>query len=141
MTRRSVRREIIGATTALAVLVVVPPALRLAPTATDPDFGPNVTIFDPTTPADTIQAKLDAVFKTQETSQFGDARFALLFKPGTYAVNAKVGFYTQLSGLGLSPDDVVINGDVSADARWRKGNATLNFWRIVENMSVNPVGG
>ncbi|MEP7002669.1 MAG: coagulation factor 5/8 type domain-containing protein [bacterium] len=139
--RRSVRRDIIGATTAFAVLVGVPQTQRLAAKSSDPDFGPNVTIFDSSTPADTIQAKLDAVFKTQESSQFGDARFALLFKPGTYAVNAKVGFYTQISGLGLSPDDVIINGGVSADARWRKGNATLNFWRIVENMSVNPAGG
>jgi hypothetical protein len=145
---RSVRRDIMGATTILAVLVAAPPA-RIAGDAAahfvsetaDPDFGPNVTIFDPSMPADTIQATLDAVFKTQESSQFGDARFALLFKPGTYRVDTKVGFYTQLSGLGLSPDDVVINGGVGADARWRKGNATLNFWRIAENMSVNPAGG
>jgi hypothetical protein len=130
----------VGASAVLAILVALPQS-RLASRATDPDFGPNVTIFDPTTPAATIQAKLDAVFKTQEASQFGDARFALLFKPGTYDVDAKIGFYTQLSGLGLSPDDVVINGAVSADARWRKGNATLNFWRVAENVSVNPVGG
>ena len=109
--------------------------------ARDPDFGASVTIFDPKTPAIVIQAKLDSVFRTQETSEFGDARYALLFKPGAYEVNAKVGFYTQLSGLGLSPDDVVINGGVQADARWKKGNATLNFWRMVENMAVVPAGG
>ncbi|MGH7603715.1 MAG: coagulation factor 5/8 type domain-containing protein [Gemmatimonadaceae bacterium] len=108
---------------------------------TDPDFGPNVTIFDPTTPAAAIQAKLDSVFKSQESNEFGTERFAILFKPGTYDVNARVGYYTQLSGLGLSPDEVVINGGVRADARWRKGNATVNFWRVAENMSVNPTGG
>ncbi|MDB4893359.1 MAG: coagulation factor 5/8 type protein [Gemmatimonadetes bacterium] len=116
-------------------------AMQRASVANDPDFGPNVTIVDATIPRDSLQAKLDAVFKTQETSQFGDARFAILFKPGRYDVDAKVGFYTQLSGLGLSPDDVMINGGVSANARWRKGNATLNFWRVVENMSVTPTGG
>jgi hypothetical protein len=116
-------------------------ALQRTSPANDPDFGPNVTIVDPTIPRDSLQAKLDAVFKTQETSQFGDARFAILFKPGRYDVDAKVGFYTQLSGLGRSPDDVMINGGVSANARWRKGNATLNFWRVVENMSVTPTGG
>ena len=144
----SVRRDVLRVTTVLAVLVASPPTPiasdsvnRLASAATDPDFGPNVTIFDPTTPAATIQATLDAVFKAQESSEFGDARFALMFKPGTYDVDAKVGFYTQISGLGLSPDDVVIRGGVRADARWRKGNATLNFWRIAENMSVNPSGG
>jgi hypothetical protein len=112
-----------------------------APVAADPDFGPNVTIFDPTTPATSIQAKLDSVYRMQETSEFGDARYAILFKPGTYEADAKVGFYTQLSGLGLSPDDVVIKGGVQADARWKKGNATLNFWRIVENMAVVPSAG
>jgi hypothetical protein len=122
----------------LAILIVSP---RTRTVVADPDFGPNVTILDPTTPTATIQSKLDAVFAAQEQSQFGDARQALLFKPGRYDVNAKVGFYTQLSGLGLSPDDVVINGGVQADARWKKGNATLNFWRIAENMAVNPTEG
>jgi len=46
-----------------------------------------------------------------------------------------------VSGLGLSPEDVVINGGIRADARSRKGNATVNFWRDVENMSVVPAGG
>ena len=109
--------------------------------ARDPDFGASVTIFDPKTPAIVIQATLDSIFRTQETSEFGAARYALLFKPGAYEVNARMGFYTQLSGLGRSPDDVVINGGVQADARWKKGNATLNFWRIVENMAVVPAGG
>jgi hypothetical protein len=111
-----------------------------ARSAADPDFGPSVTIVDPRMPATRIQAQLDSVFATQESNEFGEARYAILFKPGTYDVDAKVGFYTQLSGLGLSPDEVVINGGVQADARWKKGNATLNFWRIVENMAVVPEG-
>jgi hypothetical protein len=115
--------------------------VRALPQVADPDFGPNVTIFNSTTPRATIQARLDSVFKSQEASQFGEQRVALLFKPGTYDVDASVGFYTQVSGLGLSPDDVRINGSVRADARWRKGNATLNFWRIAENMSVTPDSG
>ena len=108
---------------------------------TTPDFGPNVTIFDSATPVATIQSRLDSIFASQESSEFGPGRFALLFKPGTYDVDARIGFYTQVSGLGLSPNDVVINGGMRADARWRKGNATLNFWRVVENMSVVPAGG
>ncbi|MGZ3554966.1 MAG: coagulation factor 5/8 type domain-containing protein [Gemmatimonadaceae bacterium] len=109
---------------------------------TTPDFGPNVTIFDAATPGAKIQARLDSIFASQETSEFGAARYAILFKPGKYDVDARIGFYTQVSGLGLSPDDVVINGGMRADARWRKnGNATLNFWRDVENMSIVPAGG
>ncbi|WP_446667496.1 RICIN domain-containing protein [Kitasatospora phosalacinea] len=106
-----------------------------------PDFGPNVTVFDPSTPAATIQAKLNAVFAQQESNQFGAQRQALLFKPGSYNVDANVGFYTQVAGLGLSPDDVTINGAVHAEADWFQGNATQNFWRSAENLSVNPTGG
>ena len=124
----------------LVAALAAAPLVAQAPRS-NPDFGPNVTIFDPSTPAVTIQSRLDTIFATQESSEFGGQRYALLFKPGTYNVDARVGFYTQVSGLGLLPDDVVINGGVRADARWRKGNATLNFWRIAENISVNPTGG
>jgi hypothetical protein len=106
-----------------------------------PDFGPNVTVFDPSMSASSIQSKLDSVFSQQQTNQFGTARQALLFKPGTYSANANVGFYTEVAGLGLSPDDVTINGAVHAEADWFQGNATQNFWRDAENMSVNPTGG
>ncbi|MCX4594280.1 RICIN domain-containing protein [Streptomyces sp. NBC_01549] len=105
-----------------------------------PDFGPNVTVFDPSMSASSIQSKLDSVFSQQETNQFGSARQALLFKPGTYSANANVGFYTQVAGLGFSPDDVTINGSVHAEADWFQGNATQNFWRDAENLSVNPTG-
>jgi hypothetical protein len=125
----------------LLLATVTAAQVEAQPSPTTPDFGPNVTIFDATTPTATIQSKLDSIFASQESSEFGAARFAILFKPGAYNVDARIGFYTQVSGLGLSPDDVVINGGMRADARWRKGNATLNFWRIVENMSVVPAGG
>lgn len=110
-------------------------------TSDDPDFGPNVIIFDTTMSPASIQRTLDSVFATQETSQFGGGRVALLFKPGSYDADARVGFYTEVAGLGISPDDVTIRGAVRADARWRKGNATVNFWRMVENLSVTPAGG
>src|SRR6267143_5163793 len=125
----------------LLLATVTAAQVAAQPSRTTPDFGPNVTIFDPATPAATIQSMLDSIFTTQETAEFGTARYALLFKPGKYDVDARIGFYTQVSGLGLSPDDVVINGGMRADARWRKGNATVNFWRDVENMSVVPAGG
>ncbi|MFE9987420.1 RICIN domain-containing protein [Streptomyces sp. NPDC005381] len=106
-----------------------------------PDLGPNVTVFDPSTPAATIQSSLDAAFQQQQTNQFGTARKAFLFKPGSYDANANVGFYTQVAGLGLSPDDVTIRGAVHAEADWFQGNATQNFWRSAENLSVTPTSG
>nr|WP_063857110.1 MULTISPECIES: RICIN domain-containing protein [unclassified Kitasatospora] len=107
----------------------------------NPDLGPNVTVFDPSMSAASIQSKLNSVFQQQETNQFGTQRQALLFKPGSYTVDANVGFYTQVAGLGLSPDDVTINGGVHAEADWFQGNATQNFWRSAENLSVNPPSG
>ncbi|MFJ6213277.1 RICIN domain-containing protein [Streptomyces sp. NPDC092296] len=106
-----------------------------------PDFGPNVSVFDPSMSTATIQNRLNQVFGQQEQNQFGSARYALLFKPGSYNVDANVGFYTQVAGLGLSPDDVTINGAVHAEADWFQGNATQNFWRDAENLSVNPASG
>ncbi|MEV6076661.1 discoidin domain-containing protein [Streptomyces sp. NPDC052069] len=104
------------------------------------DLGPNVHIMDPSTPG--IQAKLDQVFKEQESAQFGSGRHAFLFKPGTYSnLNAQIGFYTSIAGLGLKPDDTTFNGDVTVDAGWFNGNATQNFWRSAENLALKPVNG
>lgn len=104
------------------------------------DLGPNVLVFDPSTAG--IQAKLDEVFTQQESAQFGTGRYALLFKPGTYnGLNAQLGFYTSIMGLGLSPDDTTINGDVTVDAGWFNGNATQNFWRSAENLALAPANG
>ncbi|GAA4572403.1 discoidin domain-containing protein [Planotetraspora kaengkrachanensis] len=105
-------------------------------------LGPNVIVFDPSQSAATIQSQLNSVFATQESNQFGSQRYALMFKPGTYNnLNAQIGFYTSIAGLGQSPDDVTINGDVTVDAGWFGGNATQNFWRSIENLAIVPSNG
>ncbi|MGC4891160.1 discoidin domain-containing protein [Micromonospora sp. DT227] len=105
-------------------------------------LGPNVLTFDPSMSATTIQTQLDAVFRTQESNQFGTERYALLFKPGDYSgINAQIGFYTSIMGLGRNPGDVRIHGDVTVDAGWFGGNATQNFWRSASNMQVFPSAG
>jgi hypothetical protein len=102
-----------------------------------PDFGPHVLIFDAST-TDT-QSRIDEIFRQQERSQFGSNRYALFFKPGKYDLDVQVGFYTQVLGLGRTPDDVAITGAVRCKARWMaNNNATCNFWRGVENLSVTP---
>ncbi len=115
--------------------------LAVGSTGPAPDFGPNVLIFDPGMSAAAIQGRLNTVFSQQQSNQFGNARYALLFKPGAYNVDVNVGFYTQVLGLGNSPDDVNITGAVHVEADWDNGNATQNFWRGAENMAVNPSGG
>ncbi|MFE9808220.1 discoidin domain-containing protein [Streptomyces sp. NPDC005548] len=104
------------------------------------DLGPHVIVVDPSTP--NLQAKFDQVFAQQESNQFGTGRYQFLMKPGRYnGINAQVGFYTSVSGLGLNPDDVHINGDITVDAGWFNGNATQNFWRSAENLSITPSNG
>lgn len=73
-----------------------------------PDFGPNVLIFDPSTPA--IQSQLNAIFAKQQRGEFNTNRYAILFKPGQYNLDIQVGYYTQILGLGSYPDDVQITG-------------------------------
>ncbi|MEV8613207.1 RICIN domain-containing protein [Amycolatopsis sp. NPDC051373] len=108
----------------------------------DPNLGPNVVIFDPSMSAASIQSRLNSIFSQQERNQFGSQRYAVMFKPGTYSNDVNVGFYTQVLGLGLSPDAVTINGAVHVEADWfPPQNATQNFWRGAENLSVNPTGG
>ena len=107
----------------------------------DLDLGDKVKIFDPSMPEEEIQNTVDEVFNEMETEQFGTGRYALLFKPGKYNTNVNVGFYTSVMGLGKTPDDVDITGAVRCEADWfpeQPGNATQNFWRTVENISVTP---
>jgi hypothetical protein len=105
-------------------------------------LGANVIVFSPSMSTASIQSQADAIFSQQETNQFGTQRYVLAFQPGTYnGLNIQVGFYTSVLGLGQNPDDVRINGDITVDAGWMAGNATQNFWRSVENISLYPVSG
>ncbi|MDA3852011.1 MAG: hypothetical protein PF447_12190 [Spirochaetaceae bacterium] len=79
-----------------------------------------------------------SILESSSTGQFSKERVAFLFYPGEYSVDIPIGYYTSVGGLGQSPDDVVITGNVSSDAVLPGGNATCNFWRSVENFSVIP---
>ena len=87
----------------------------MAAAVSQPDFGPNVRIFDPSMPTSQIQAVVDTIFAAQVDNEMGTAGYSLFFKPGTYGTAAEpltfqVGYYTEVAGLGLSPSDVTING-------------------------------
>ncbi|MFD6431754.1 coagulation factor 5/8 type domain-containing protein [Streptomyces venezuelae] len=142
-TRRTVLGAIAASAATAGLAATASPAAARTPAARLPgggDLGPNVIVFSPSTSG--IQARLDQIFKQQESAQFGTGRYALLFRPGTYnGLNAQLGFYTSIAGLGLSPDDTSINGDVTVDAGWFNGNATQNFWRSAENLALTPVNG
>jgi len=113
----------------------------LAAKGAKPEFGANVLIFDPSMPSQAIQKQLDAVYATQQHNEFGPQRNALLFQPGSYSVDVPVGFYTEVMGLGASPDATRIAGNVHADANLEHNNATTTFWRAAEGLSVEESGG
>jgi hypothetical protein len=92
-------------------------------------------------PAAEIQQQIDTVYAAQQHSEFGSRRNAFLFLPGEYKVDLPVGFYTQVIGLGASPDGVHITGNVHSDASLPHNNATCTFWRAAEGFSVTPTGG
>jgi hypothetical protein len=124
---------------AAALLSAALPAL--AAKGAKPEFGPNVLIFDPLMPSQAIQKQIDAVYATQQHNEFGPQRTALLFLPGSYSVDVPVGFYTEVMGLGASPEATRIAGNLHADASLGRNNATTTFWRATEGLSIGPTGG
>ncbi len=130
-----------------------PAAGKQQPPTQAPDFGPNVTIFDPSMPTSEIAAKANAIHAQQVNNEMGEQRYSLLFLPGTYGtaeqpLQFKVGYYTDVAGLGASPSDVTINGKVEvynrcfdADGNPVDGGASCfalnNFWRGLSNVTIN----
>lgn len=120
-----------------------------APAATSAEFGPNVHVFDPSMPTAEIQATVDAIAEEQVDNEMGEARYALLFKPGTYGTPEEplvfqVGYYTEVAGLGGSPEDTQINGHVDVYNRCLTADnciALTNFWRSISNLQINVMGG
>jgi hypothetical protein len=104
-------------------------------------FGPNVLIFNSSMQSQTIQKQIDGVYAIQQHNEFGSQRKALLFLPGSYSVDVPVGFYTEVTGLGASPDATRITGNLHADANLEHNNATTTFWRAAENLSIEPTVG
>ncbi len=142
------RRALVIALAVTTSVAVTGPASAHPNRPTRPGFGANVTIFDPGMPVSQIQAKLDATHAQQVDDEMGTRRYAFLFKPGTYGtaeqpLQFKVGYYTEVSGLGASPTDVVINGKVEVYNRCLTEGGTanclalVNFWRTISNLSIN----
>ena len=101
-------------------------------------LGSNVYLFDPSMDMQDIQVVIDTIFGRQSArrSEFTKERYALLFKPGQYDLDVRVGYYMQIAGLGEFPDDVVIKGAVRSNSRGK--SVLVNFWRAVENMTIIP---
>ena len=113
-----------------------------------PDFGPNVAVVSPDTPLDEVQAMLDDLAAAQVDAEMSTARHSVLFLPGAYGTDtdplqARVGYYTEIAGLGASPEDVDITGKLEvynrclADGGTGNCLALVNFWRTISNLSLH----
>jgi hypothetical protein len=132
---------------AVASVMASAGAVTATPPPAQPNFGPNVVIIDPTMSTAQIQTTVDGIANQQISNQFGDARYEILFKPGTYGadvpINFQVGYYTDVAGLGALPTDVVLNGsaDVYSQNFGGDWNSLNNFWRSISNMTINVGSG
>ena len=168
--RRTVASALALAVVALAPLQLGGPAVAEAPaaakhTAPSPqqdskqhptpattDLGPQVVVFDPSMPVADIEARAESIWSQQVNAEMSSERWSLLFKPGTYGTDTdplqiKVGYYTEVAGLGASPSDVVINGKVEVYNRCLTDGPTQpycvalnNFWRSMSNLTINVNG-
>lgn len=96
-------------------------------------FGENVWFFASEDDPAAVKKEVEMLWERQEANQFGDARYAVYFLPGKYddLIQPRVGFYTQVSGLGRMPDDVSLC-TVGCDARLtgtRRWNCTAPWKR------------
>mgnify|MGYP002772288245 FL=1 len=105
-------------------------------------FGDNTYIFSPEDEPEKVAGILDQIYEKQEANQFGNERYAIYFMPGEYdeSIEANVGFYTQVAGLGELPTDTKLES-LQCNARWLSDdpsnhNACCNFWRGVENIEL-----
>lgn len=162
--RRPRRTSLRAVLTALALTVVGLTAPTVAPSSAAPtaapaaapddapDLGSRVIVFDDSMPVAQIRKRTDAIWRQQVDAEMSEERWSLLFRPGTYGTAAeplqiKVGYYTEVAGLGASPSDVVINGKVEVynrcltDAPRQPYCVALNnFWRSLSNLTIDING-
>ncbi|GAA2034003.1 discoidin domain-containing protein [Agromyces tropicus] len=152
-TRMRTAAAVIGAIL-VAGAVAAGPAQAAPPQEVDalhPDFGPNVTIFDPSMPLADIDAELDALADQQRDAEMSEVRRAVYFMPGAYGdgehpLQFEVGYYTEVAGLGASPSDVTVEGAIEVYNRCLGSGddpnciALVNFWRTLSNLSLHVNG-
>jgi hypothetical protein len=152
-TRTHRTRRVAAATAGLALVagaLIAAPANAAPPRPVDPlnpDFGPNVQIFSPATPLAEIQSTMEAIANQQRDNEMGAQRYGVYFLPGDYGtaetpLQFQVGYYTEVAGLGASPDDVNVNGAIEVYNRCLGDGGTSNcialnnFWRTLSNLSI-----
>lgn len=100
-------------------------------------FGDNMLFFAQTDDTAKIDSEVARIYDIQKDAQFGNERYALMFKPGDYTKTnmMQIGFYTHVGGLGKTPTETKLN-NMETPAALANNNATCNFWRSAENLSI-----
>jgi hypothetical protein len=149
MSSRLVRGGLATVMVAASLAVGVATAGAAPPAAGGPpDLGSHTIVFDPSMPISQIQSTVDGIAAQQVNDEMGTNRYALLFKPGVYGtaehpLQMKVGYYTEVAGLGASPGDVVVNGKIEVYNRCLDNGGTsnclalVNFWRTLSNLTLH----
>ena len=100
-------------------------------------FGEGSFLFTPSDSMDEIRRITEDVFRRQHHAQFGTDRYVFMFQSGDYvgAKTINIGYYTQILGLGKTPDEVKLC-NVKTPAALPNNNATCNFWVGIENVQI-----
>ena len=69
-----------------------------------------------------------------DSNKYGNTRVCVLFYPGTYKIDAELGFYNSFIGCGNNPEDVIIKGRIQV--KDVNGRALTNFYRFLCNMTI-----
>lgn len=116
------------------------------------DLGPNVVVLDPSMSTAQIEATVNTIADAQVDDEMGTNRWSILFKPGAYGsvedpLQIRVGYSTEVAGLGASPADVVVHGKIESYNRCLGDEANPNcialntFWRSLSNLTLEIDGG
>ncbi len=102
-------------------------------------FSEETLIVSPTDDMQKVQACIDEKFsrlRTADRGQFSSERFSVFLFPGEYDLDLKIGYYTSVSGLGNTPDEVKVSALTVPTDVLSNNNATCTFWRSAENLTV-----
>ena len=97
----------------------------------------KIYYFKPTDDFKYIQGKCDKIYARLFNGQFSKERVVLAFYPGFYDIKIKVGFFMEVIGLGLKPEDTIINNIMVEATFLPYHNALCNFDRMISNLTID----
>jgi hypothetical protein len=93
------------------------------------------------------QALVDSIYEEQgpnvaDSPEFKPARVLLMLAVGTHLLNIRLGYYTVVTGLGTSRNDVVVQGSISIPNNEDPCIGSLDsFFRSMSNLTIQVPDG